>query len=342
MRSLFCSGALAMALSMGCSGTADPNEAAADGDDDTGSGSGNAGTGASGPSGSGGSGGFDPTGGSGAAASDGCNAVDVLFVIDDSGSMCTYQEGLVGAFPSFVDAMWNALPSGTDLHVGITTSGFAPGGSHSESNCVAQEPLETLKAYYNKPTDTTIPGEGFQGRLLAHQGKTFYAADTAQAAAKDGLKDWFAQAATSVGCGVCSFEFNASGAAYALHPANAQANAGFLRDEGAVLLIVILSDEADQSFDVDDPTFLHDTVTQAKSGCGGDSCIITAGLLSPWCVPDMNASYKFLSGFGEDPVWGDITGGNIISPDTSQYSVVIGDALAQVVEKTCGEIEPPK
>lgn len=283
------------------------------------------------------------TGGAACVGGDGdcgCSAVDVLFVIDNSGSMCSFQDGLAQAFPSFVDAMYEALPPGTDLHVGITTSGFEVGGSHSESNCVAAETPATIDQYYTRPTEGNVAGGGLQGRLLPWEGQSFYAVDTGDPAGKPALTSWFSGAATSVGCGVSSFEFNASAAAWALHPANAATNDGFLRDEGAVLVIFILSDEADQSLDMESLEFLHDTVVDAKSACGGDSCVVTGGLLGPWCIPDQNAAYDFLASFGSEPIWGDIWGGNIISPDVDSYVQTVGDAFAQVVAQTCESIPP--
>src|SRR4051812_9580056 len=41
----------------------------------------------------------------------GCEAVDILFVIDNSPSMAPYQEALATAFPGFIDEMWNVLPA---------------------------------------------------------------------------------------------------------------------------------------------------------------------------------------------------------------------------------------
>ena len=50
--------------------------------------------------------------------------------------MGPYQEALSAAFPMFVDEMFAALPVGTDLHVGITTTSFFDGNcSESTSNC---------------------------------------------------------------------------------------------------------------------------------------------------------------------------------------------------------------
>jgi hypothetical protein len=281
--------------------------------------------------------GMDTIGGCAKGEDCGCTAVDVLFVIDNSGSMCLKQENLAAAFPGFVDAMASALPDGTDLHVGITTSGFALGGSHSENNCIPQETPETIDEYYVRPGEGVVAGNGLQGRLFEHDGLAYFAVDTADDAGMAELKTWFSAAATAVGCGVSSFEFNASGAAWALHPDNAATNAGFLRDEGAALLLFVLSDEADQSLDVEELDFLHDTVVAAKSECGGDDCIVSGGLFSIFCTPANNAAHTFLSSFGEEPIWGDIGLGIGQPPD---YAGIVGDALAQIVAEQCDEIMP--
>jgi hypothetical protein len=269
----------------------------------------------------------------------GCNAVDILFVIDNSGSMCLKQEALAAAFPGFTDAIGAALPPGTDLHVGITTSGFALGGSHSENNCVPAEPPATIDEYFVRPSEGVVAGNGLQGRLFEHDGMAYFAVDTADAAGMAELDTWFSAAATAVGCGVSSFEFNAAGAAWALHPDNAEHNAGFVRDEGAALVLFVLSDEADQSLDVESLEFLHDTVVAAKGGCGGDACIVGGGLFSQFCTPDLNAAYTFLASFGTDPIWADIGLGLPFEPPPD-YAGVLGDALAQVVAQTCDAIPP--
>ena len=266
----------------------------------------------------------------------GCTAVDVLFVIDNSGTMCSKQQNLNAAFPGFVDAMYDALPPGTDLHVAVTTSGFSLGGSHSESNCVAQEPLSTLQQFYTRPTEGTVMGNGLQGRLYEQDGRRFYAVDTSDPSSKAGLSAWFTAAASGVGCSVSSFEFNASGAAWALHPSNAATNDGFLRDEGAALVLFILTDEGDQSLDVETVQFLHDTVVDAKPICGED-CIIPGGLLPTLCPDGTNGSLEFLESFTNPPITGDIGGFFGPPPD---YEAVVGNALATVVAETCEEIIP--
>lgn len=271
----------------------------------------------------------------------GCTAVDILFVIDNSGSMCTYQENLAAAFPGFADAMWDQLPPGTDLHVGITTSSFCNPGAdpgHSENTCEMGESQAVALQNYILPTEATVGGNGWQGRLLEHDGKTFFAANTADADARDDLSAWFSQAATSVGCNGCGFDFAPAAAAYALHPSNAAHNEGFLRDSGAVLLLFILSDEGSPSPEPN--STYHDIVVGQKAGCGGDTCVVSGGVLSEICIlNNKNASFNFLASFGEDPVWSTIGFPGFPGPPPD-YEATVGAALAQVVAQTCETIPP--
>jgi hypothetical protein len=325
------------------SGDGGGGDGADDGGDDGGGDGGGDGTGGDDGGDGGDDGGIkydvDPGDTGGPGEEEGCDFVDILFLIDNSASMTSYQNGLIAAFPTFAGAMIENLPPDTDLHVGVTTSSFCDFGtnpSHSESNCVEQETLPVMQSSYVTPDQGTVPTPGFQGRLRPHGGITYFEGNTGDAASMTALQDWFANAA-AVGSMGCNFEFNASGVAYVFHEANAAANDGFLRDEGAALMIFILSDEADQSYDVDDAQYLHDLVVNAKAGCGGEMCIVTGGLLSPWCTPDQSASFDFLSSFGEEPVWGSI--GQPMGPPPD-YKETVGEALAQVLAQTCDEIPP--
>ncbi|MEJ7729104.1 MAG: hypothetical protein WKG00_07810 [Polyangiaceae bacterium] len=101
-----------------------------------------------------------------------------------------------------------------------------------------------------------------------------------------------------------------------------------------MLLVIFLTDEPDKS--QDPPAAYHDMLAGVKSGCGGDECIIAAGLIDP-CVQQNNQTvWQVMSSFGEPPIWGDIEG------EAAEYQQVVGDALAQVVKKTCDEIAVPK
>lgn len=268
------------------------------------------------------------------APAEGCTFVDLLFVVDNSLSMSEYQAALAAAFPDFVDEMYSQLPPGTDLHVGITTTDFfcTPDGcscSEFVFNCESTASDSTILDHYVTPDVSDNGTNGGQGKLFEQDGMAFFATTTDSDPMP--LKQWFTAAATAAGEDGCSFEMSSAGAAYAAHPANAGANAGFFRDAGAVLMVFILSDEPDKS--PESIATYHDMLAAAKTECGGDECILTAGLLDP-CVESSNQTvWQFLNAFGEVPTWGSID-------DTQTYADVIGTALAQVVGETCMSIPP--
>lgn len=262
-----------------------------------------------------------------------CQYVDLLFVIDNSPSMGKYQEELAAAFPSFVDAMFGKLPADVDLHVGITTTSFFTGScSESVTNCVTTATQQTILDHYVKPTDGDTGTNGEQGRFFEWEGKAFFQANTS-GADQAALKSWFTGAAVAAGETGCSFEMMSAAAGYAAHPANSATNGGFFRDEGGVLLVIFLTDEPDKS--PEGTTTYADMLRGVKTRCGGDECILVAGLVDP-CIQNVdNVLWQFMHAFGEPPIWGDLE-------DSSQYSKVVGDALAQVVKQTCDEIGTPK
>lgn len=262
-----------------------------------------------------------------------CQYVDLLFVIDNSPSMGPHQESLAMAFPAFVDAMFKKLPPNVDLHVGITTTSFFTGScSESVSNCVSLATQQEILNHYVKPTDGNTGTNGAQGRFFVWDNKPFFAVNTSDPNTAP-LKTWFTDAAVAAGEKGCSFEMSSAGAGYAAHPANGATNNGFFRDENGVLLVVVLSDEPDKS--PEGAAVYHDMLTSVKPKCGGDACILVAGLVNP-CIENVNnALWQFMNTFGEPPIWGDLK-------EPAQYTQVVGDALAQVVKQTCDEISVPK
>jgi hypothetical protein len=259
-----------------------------------------------------------------------CTAVDILFVIDNSPSMGPYQEQLAFAFPTFVDAMWANLPDGTDLHVGITTTSFFSGScAESTMNCAtAQTPQEVLD-HYITPDVMSTGVNGEQGRLFEHDGKRYYEATVGGDPWP--LKIWFSEAAVSAGEVGCSYEMMAAGAAYPFHAANAMHNAGFLRDDGSVLVIFFLTDEPDKS--PEGVQTYVDMVAAAKPVCGGLDCAIAAGIVETCIMGVDNVLWQFLQSFPDPPMVGSID-------DPAGYEDVIGGALAQVIAQTCDDIVP--
>jgi len=80
--------------------------------------------------------------------SPGCSGMDILFVVDDSGSMQEEQENLANNFPKFVsvlDDYQTSNGSSLDYRLGVTTTG------------VNRNFKQNLLANWNMPTSTTGP-----------------------------------------------------------------------------------------------------------------------------------------------------------------------------------------
>lgn len=269
----------------------------------------------------------------------GCNAVDILFVVDNSGSMNTHREPIIAAFPQFVDEMVNALPEGTDLHVGLTrATGFYDPGNSGGWGGPACEASITDGVFF-PPQDGNNGVNGQQGRLYEHEGSTFYAVQTGQDTA--GLTAWFGGAMTGVIDGSVphsNTETVVAGAAYPFHPANAAHNAGFMRTN-AVLVLFLLSDSPDLTPPEIPTSDFVDIVSAAKADCG-DACVVTSGAIAGTCYENpANTNTRltdFMNAFGGAPAsWVDLAPS--MSPD---FTGVLGTALADVVATTCEQIPP--
>jgi hypothetical protein len=259
-----------------------------------------------------------------------CNYVDILFVIDNSLSMGDYQQLLALQWDDFVDEMWANLPVGTDLHVGMTTTSFYDGScSESVFNCVTTASAQTIDDHYVPPTEGNTGVNGEQGRLFEWDGQRYFESIVGDDNGE--LKDWFSGAAVAAGEDGCSFEMMSAAAGYAFHPANAAFNDGFLRDEGAVLVIVVLTDEPDKS--PEGAATYNQMVIDAKAGCGGDQCVIITGIYDQ-CIEGVNNTlWQFFNSFTNFTPDGDIDA-------PAEYPNVVGAALAQVIGETCEQIPP--
>ena len=280
----------------------------------------------------------------GGMTTSGCNAIDLLFVIDNSASMNTYQMALSAAFPSFIDALWEALPPDTSVHVGITTTDFgSPGCSGANEGTAACQSTATaseITMHYDTPENAPSNINGAQGRLFEYSGQNFFEASTNDDNAA--LETWFTGAATAAGENGCTFEMPVAAAGWAFTSPNVgevnSTNDGFLRNEGTVLLLFYLTDEPDKS--PESVTIHRDRVLAAKQGCGGDQpddiCVVTAGFI-PSCTIDVNQKlwqYMIAFGEGEDDVrWGEIT-------DTTAYDELVGTVLADTIAEVCQAIPP--
>lgn len=269
-----------------------------------------------------------------------CNAVDLLFVVDNSGSMQVHHDPIVAAFPLFVDQMINALPPGTDLHVGLTraTGFFDPGNAGGWGGPACEASI--TDGVFFPPTDGDNGVNGQQGRLFEHAGMRYFAIDTSED--PTALSAWFdgaLQGAIDGSVPHSNTETVVAGAAYPFHPANAGHNTGFLR-ENAVLVLFLLSDSPDLTPPAIPTDDFVQMVRDAKAECGGDVCVVTSGAIAGACYDqpgNVNTRlYDFMNGFGKPPAsWINLQFGMV-----PNFGNVLGDALAEAIATTCDEIVP--
>ncbi len=272
----------------------------------------------------------------------GCTAVDLLFVIDNSLSMNDYQVALGQAFPGFADAIIAALPPGTNLHVGVTSTEMGYSNAGSTTNCQATGNGMPQEAFYTTPDVMDTGRNGAQGRLYVADGMPYFEIDSdAPENEVQALRDWFASAA-NIGEGGSNIEMSSAAAGWATDPANAGANAGFLRDEGAVLVLFFLQDEPDQS-DAPGLTMqetgqqMLDKIAAAKEQCGGLTCVVAGGFVDQGCLPQ-NGLGVLLDGLPKPPAIAELPDEDTVSP--ADFAPLLEDTLAQVIAQTCDEIEP--
>ena len=162
--------------------------------------------------------------------------IDILFVIDNSGSTSDKQTVFAANFPRFVDALDNFVGGRPNLHIGVVSTtvdigvdGFG-GPCHPAANDDGRLHNTPSTAGCPTPTDHFISDIASPaGRVTNYTGTL---SDTLSCVAQ-------------LGASGCGFEAPLEAMKRALDGSHAE-NAGFLRD-GAYLAVVILTDEDDCS-----------------------------------------------------------------------------------------------
>jgi hypothetical protein len=175
-----------------------------------------------------------------------CGQVDFLFVIDNSGSMGDEQLALVANFPTFIDGIETTLETVDTIHVGVsTTDDYGP-------NIAACQQIGSL----------VVQTGGFQSSGMAcgpyEEGANFMTE-------MDDLDMAFSCAA-QVGTEGDSQERPMQAVVNAVtgvYGDNGECNEDFIRED-ALLVIVIITDEADSSPGT--PMTWYDEVVAAKAG----------------------------------------------------------------------------
>ena len=176
-----------------------------------------------------------------------CDAVDLLFVIDNSGSMADEQGNLIASVPGFIDGIAERLGVSTDYHVGVVSTDEA---DFNADGCQEIGALVTR-------TGGDLSSDADCGPYI--DGTTFMTP-------RDDLEASFACAAR-LGIDGNGLERPMDALLSALHPADALmgCNQDFLRDE-ALLVIVLITDEEDFEDSAGDPVSWYESVVEAKNG----------------------------------------------------------------------------
>ncbi len=274
--------------------------------------------------------------------------LDILFVIDNSGSMAGEQASLAANFPTFISVLQQIEGGLPNIRLGVLSSNVGAAGQASVPGCA---------------------GSGDDGNLLVRAGCTGltgqFISDVADAAAPGGRRknytgdlDTLFSCMAQLGTGGCGFEMHLESVYRALQPGK---NPGFYRD-GAYLAVIIIADEDDCSTEMGamfgEPTAGLNSPLGPRTSfrcfefgvkCDNDPSPRSFGTKTG-CKPNPNSQYMhevsryvdFLKTLKEDPSLVIVAG--IIGIDDDMHTVVVGpDAMTPTnpsVEKSCFITDP--
>ena len=261
---------------------------------------------------------------------DGCNAVDFLFVIDNSGSMGAAQTNLVANFPAFIDGIQATLSDVESYHVGIASSDAYAG---NPIECRQLGALVTSTTGFDSSNAACGPyTEGFSYITEEDDLTTAF-----QCAARIGTSGAANELMATAMENAISDDLNAEGAC----------NEGFIRDN-ALLVVVLITDEADGPGDFEGapplntsagtPQTWFDSVVAAKNDIPENAAaLVLTNYAGGPCPPqfeweDGSNLVEFAGLFGENG----FTAG-ICEPD---YGPSFANATA-VIQQACENFIPP-
>jgi len=252
----------------------------------------------------------------------GCQGIDFLFVIDNSGSMTAQQAQLLNSFPGFISAIQTSLDNVDSYHVGVVTSDNYVG------NALGCRTIGDLV--------TETAGFGAAGEVC-----TPFASGLRFATEEDDLQMVFPCMA-QVGTTGSPIEQPVTATVAALDPAKAQpggCNEGFLRED-AILVVVLVTDDPPFDFDMDDAhpgtdtSGWYDAVIAAKGG-DVESIVMIGFVPTPEnfsCTVGSSPNLVgFIEEFGEQGVLA-----SVCDPD---YGPVFSSTI-ETIETTCDNFVP--
>jgi hypothetical protein len=281
----------------------------------------------------------------------GCQKVDFLFVIDNSGSMSDEQQNLVSSFPGFIGAIQDTLMA-QNFHIMVIDTDAGTGGSSvisCQPDCCATACKENPGAICNgkpctpmEPCDTTLGAgktKSSEGDSCAIASGQRYMTDL-----QPNLGATFA-CVGKVGVNGDGNERPVEAMLEALSPGlndPGQCNEAFLRKD-AILVATLITDEEDEMKSPGDPAAWHDALVAVKGG--NEDAVVMLGLVgdadlqNPVCDPYANGGagaeaaprLRALVESFPKGVWG-----SVCEPD---YSPFFLDAVS-VIDAACDDFTP--
>jgi hypothetical protein len=355
----------------GGTGAGDDGGGGTGGGDDGGGGTGGADDGGDDGTGDGGDGGdikfdvaadYDIAGGPGDSGEEaGCEKVDFLFVIDNSGSMQDEQQNLITSFPGFISTIQQTLQA-EDYHVmAIDTDATADGGISiscmpdppcCEQNCQSMPSAVCNGTPCMESNDSCDPilGAGRDDSLTGDpcdiMGGNRYLID-----GQPDLPGAF-ECAARVGAGGSGDEKQMQATIDAISTLNApgQCNEGFVRDD-AILVVTVITDEEDDPNDPDgedenspgDPSTWRQSLVDVK--LGDEKAVVVLALVGDTDLP--NPVCEPINGnVGAEPaprlreLAESFTYGQWCSVCSPDYTPCFEEAVS-IIDTACDEYVPP-
>lgn len=262
----------------------------------------------------------------------GCDAVDFLFVVDNSATMALQQENLISNFPAFIGGIQSTLRDVDSYHVGIiTTDAYAP----NTDACADIGGLVVQTGGRDSSQSTCGPYVA-GGNFITEDDDLEAAFSCAARVGTEGDPNERPMTAVRE---ALSIAMSVPGAC----------NEGFLRED-ALLVVVVISDEADGPGDPEgDPPFTdgtstgtpqvwRDTVIAAKGGIEENAAaLVLANYHGGECEPfdemfDGANLVEFAELFGDNGFVGGIC--------QRDYAPLFAQAV-EVVSSACAGFVPP-
>jgi len=288
----------------------------------------------------------------------GCDKVDFLFVIDNSGSMADEQQALIASFPGFMSTIQETLQA-QDYHVMVVDTDGDGGGGGSTLTCIngnctcSPSPaccdlVCSMSDECNGFPCDDLPGGECDGTIGA--GK-IYREDGTLCLAEDGPRFMDDQTADLTSQFACAAQVGTFGSGNEIPMQSmleavsepmkqtGACNEGFLRDD-AIAVVTFITDEEDFDKSPGDPASWHQGLVEAKGG--NEDAVVVLGLIGDHDQPGGTCSNfdeaepsprlrAFVESFADRGFVGSVC--------AADYSPFFAQAV-EIIDVTCDEFEP--